>query len=121
MGCGTNPARTTSSAHWQPIPRYRVLDHATTLTGMNVYLLYHVSHLGRADGVHRDDGELRIDEQAGDDVKLLGCYSTAERASDRTDRARLLPGFANEPDCFMVDRHEVDTDSWSVGFVVVYD
>jgi hypothetical protein len=86
---------------------------------MDVFLLYHISHTGNADGVHRQDGEVRIDEQTGDDVKLLGCYSTEERAKERIGRARLLPGFADEPECFTIGRSEVDRDEWPEGYVVV--
>ena len=86
---------------------------------MDVYVLHHVSHAGNCDGVHHQDGEVRIDEQAGDDVKLLGCYSTEECAQERIDRARLLPGFAEEPDCFTVSRYVIDRDEWTEGFVTM--
>jgi hypothetical protein len=86
---------------------------------MDVFLLYHISHTGNADGVHRQDGEVRIDEQAGDVVKLLGCYSSEERAKERIGRARLLPGFGNEPECFTISRSEVDRGEWTEGYVVV--
>lgn len=86
---------------------------------MDVFLLHHISHTGNADGVHRQDGEVRIDEQAGDEVMLLGCYSTERRAKERTGRARLLPGFADEPECFTISRYEVDRDEWTEGYVVV--
>jgi hypothetical protein len=84
---------------------------------MDVFLVQHVSHTGSFDGVHRHDGEVRINEQAGDDVKLLGCYSSAQPANFRIERARLLPGFAEEPDCFIVARYEVDRYEWAEGYV----
>jgi hypothetical protein len=86
---------------------------------MEVFLLHHVCHAGNSDVAHRADGEVRVDEQAGDEVTLLGCYSTEERANDRIDRARLLPGFVDEPDCFVVSRYEIDHDAWTDGYVVV--
>ena len=88
---------------------------------MDVFLLHHVSHASNSDGVHREDGEVRIDEQAGDEVMLLGCYSTEEGANERITRARLLPGFADEPECFTINRHEVDRDAWTEGYVVISD
>lgn len=51
---------------------------------MQVFLLWHVRHARDLDGspaVHRDDsGELVWDEEDGDDLKLLGVYSTEQRA-----------------------------------------
>jgi hypothetical protein len=79
-----------------------------------------VTHAESADGNirHRDaDGELLVDEQAGDAVLLLGCYSTGDRAERRVGLARALPGFRDEPGCFMVSRYEVDHDEWTDGFV----
>jgi hypothetical protein len=91
---------------------------------VEVFLLYHVAH-AVIDGVsarHRsDEGDLLIDEQAGDEVFLLGCYSTAERVQDRIERARALPGFGDEPDCFMVSKYELDRDEWPQGFISVPD
>jgi hypothetical protein len=89
---------------------------------MDVFVLHHVSHAGNSDGVHfHPDGEVRIDEQAGDDVKLLGCYSSKQRANDRIERARLFSGFAQESDCFTVTRYEVDHDEWAEGYVTLFD
>ena len=54
-------------------------------------------------GVHRLDvraGEPTWNEDYGDDVKLLGVYSTEERALERANRARRLPGFRDELECF---------------------
>lgn len=90
---------------------------------MEVFLLWHVRHARNLDGSpaeHVDeDGELSWDEEDGDDVKLLGVYSTERRAHDRIERARLTPGFSDEPDCFTVSRHVVDEDTWSEGFVTI--
>lgn len=60
---------------------------------------------------------MRVNEQAGDDVTLLGCYSSEQGAQFRIGRARLLPGCAEEPDCFIVDRYAVDHDDWVEGYV----
>lgn len=84
----------------------------------SVFLLYHVSHRRAGQpALHRDaDGELIIDPGAGDDVKLLGCYSTSVRAARRIDLARELPGFREEPECFVVSEYVVDRDEWTAGF-----
>ncbi|MFF8931687.1 hypothetical protein ACF1AO_30985 [Streptomyces longwoodensis] len=88
---------------------------------MKVFLLWHVGHQNEAgaDGatVHVDGEAVYVDEQDGDDVKLLGVYSTLSKAEERMRRARLLPGFRDEPDCFIVDQHELDQDEWAEGFV----
>ncbi|MGW1108531.1 DUF7336 domain-containing protein [Streptomyces sp. NPDC002540] len=58
-----------------------------------------------------------IDEQDGDDVKLLGIYSTKEKAEERIVRARLLPGFRDEPKCFTIVPYLLNDDTWEDGFV----
>ncbi|MFI9814450.1 DUF7336 domain-containing protein [Saccharothrix variisporea] len=92
---------------------------------MEVFLLWHVRHARYPDGSadHFDEsGELVINEEEGDNVKLLGVYSTRPRARDRIERARATPGFIDEPDCFEISRYPVDEDQWAEGFVVIpYD
>jgi hypothetical protein len=89
----------------------------------DVFLLYHISHVLRADVSsiqHLDDmGEPRCDEQAGDDVKLLGVYGSDAAAQARIESARALPGFSDEPDCFQITPCTLDKDEWIDGFVVV--
>jgi hypothetical protein len=88
---------------------------------MDVYLLWHIGHARNLDGSpvkHTDEhGDLDWDERDGDDVKLLGVYSTRQRAEDRISSARLLPGFRDDPDCFMIDVYQVDRDTWEEGYV----
>ncbi|CCH33872.1 hypothetical protein ABZ816_08615 [Actinosynnema sp. NPDC047251] len=90
---------------------------------MEVFLLWHVRHARNLDGSieHVDvGGALSWDEEEGDDVKLLGVYSTENRAHERIERARTTPGFADEPNCFMVERYVVDQDTWTEGFTTVF-
>jgi hypothetical protein len=88
---------------------------------VDVYLLWHVRHAPFLDGrptEHRGtDGALVWDEQDGDDVKLLGVYSTEQKARESLARARELPGFRDEPDCFLIDPYTLDKDDWAEGFV----
>ncbi|MFD9392679.1 hypothetical protein ACFWBB_18775 [Streptomyces sp. NPDC060000] len=88
---------------------------------MIVYPLWHVGHQNEAGNngstVHVDESGVFVDEQDGDDVKLLGIYSTRERAEERMKRAQLLPGFRDEPECFILDGYELDEDTWTEGFV----
>jgi hypothetical protein len=87
---------------------------------VDVFLLWHIRHAKNVDGSaeHVDEnGRLHWDEEEGDDVKLLGVYSTDSLARDRIERSKSTPGFADEPDCFVVSRYVVDKDTWAEGFV----
>ena len=88
---------------------------------MEVYLVYHVHHAAYVDGRptrHRgDDGELFWDEQDGDDVKFLGVFSSEAGADECVVRSKHLPGFRDEPDCFLVTGYTVDEAHWLEGFV----
>ncbi|MFI5930668.1 hypothetical protein [Actinoplanes sp. NPDC051494] len=87
---------------------------------MDVFLLWHVRHARPQDGgavLHRDaGGALNWDEEYGDDPKMLGVYSSRERALERAGHARTLPGFRDEPDCFTVEAYQVDENHWTGGF-----
>ncbi|WP_203708407.1 DUF7336 domain-containing protein [Asanoa iriomotensis] len=86
---------------------------------MDVWLLHHVRHARNDDGTvdHVDElGDLTWDEWDGDDLKLLGVYATEAAARARIERARTLPGFDAEPDCFTVSSWTVDEDHWTEGF-----
>ena len=50
-------------------------------------------------------------------VKVIGIYSSKALAEAAEERTRLLPGFAEEPDGFTIERYEIDKDHWSRGFV----
>ncbi len=90
---------------------------------MDVYLLWHVRHAPFLDGrltEHRgEDGALIWDEEDGDDLKILGAYSSEQKAQERLVRAGELPGFRDEPDCFLVDTYTLDEDRWTDGFITV--
>ena len=98
------------------------MDLPPRVARVEVFLLWHVRHARNLDGSveHVDeDGELSWDEEDGDDVKLLGVYSTDDRARERIERAKATPGFSDEPDCFVVDRYVVDEDTWAEGFFTI--
>jgi hypothetical protein len=67
---------------------------------MNVYLLWHSHEM----------------ESGAVDSKLIGVYSTEERAEQAKQRSLLLPGFRDLPGAFIVDRYEVDQDNWTTGY-----
>ena len=57
------------------------------------------------------------DPPATGKVKVIGIYSSLELAEAAIARSRELPGFANEPDDFVIHRYELDKDHWPRGFV----
>jgi hypothetical protein len=67
-----------------------------------VFLLWHSRPL--------DDDDVETDD------KLLGVYSSQERALARIETAKHKPGFRDYPDGFMVDECVIDRDSWAEGF-----
>lgn len=90
---------------------------------MEVFVLWHIRHARWLDGrptTHRDEaGELIWDEEDGDDLKILGVYSSEVRANERIQRARELPGFRDEPNCFYINGYTLDQDEWIDGFVTI--
>jgi hypothetical protein len=69
---------------------------------MTVYLLWHSHDL---------NGEV--------DAKLLGVYSSEQRALEARERAKALPGLRENPSGFHIDEYEVDKDHWTEGFVTM--
>jgi hypothetical protein len=71
------------------------------------------------------DGSLRVyllwheHDPDDDTAKLLGVYSTRERAETRIASAKLAPGFRRFPEAFTVDEYTVDKDEWIEGFVTM--
>lgn len=66
-----------------------------------VYVLYHLHVLY--------DGE--------EEQKQLGVYSTRKKAEDIIEEYKLLPGFKDEPDGFLIDKTEVDKSEWKEGYI----
>ncbi|WP_066944083.1 DUF7336 domain-containing protein [Microtetraspora fusca] len=90
---------------------------------MKVYLLWHIHHFNTD-----EDGNVQHFEEDGrpitylddeDDFKILGVYSSEGLARARIERARTLPGFKDEPDCFDVAEYDVDKDLWTSGYVTI--
>jgi len=70
---------------------------------MTVYVLQHA---------HEHDDAL-------EDVKMIGVYSSEAKAREAIERVVGQPGFRDHPDGFTIDAYEVDTDQWQEGFVTV--
>lgn len=54
-----------------------------------------------------------------EDVKLIGVYSTLERAEAAVSRAKARRGFAEAVDGFSIGRYALDEDHWTEGYVTV--
>jgi hypothetical protein len=89
--------------------------------GTDAYLVHHIHREAFLDGPtteQRDHGgELVWDEPQGDDIKLLGVFSTETGALQPVEHARAQSGFHDEPDCFLVSAHIVDEETWTDGYV----
>ncbi len=70
---------------------------------MEVYVLQHIHTFGDAD----------------EDVKLIGVYSTNDRANEAIQRLKKLPGFQDLPDGFSIDRYRIDVDHWTEGYLTI--
>ena len=71
---------------------------------MRVFLLQH-THTSEDEG---DEGE---------DVKVIGIYSSEQRARDAIARMSTLPGFSGAGGDFHISGYDVDVDHWQEGFV----
>ena len=72
---------------------------------MKVYLLWHIHELTDDSGTH-------------DEEKLIGVFSSANKANDTIEKLKILEGFRDYPlSCFTIDEYEVDKASnWADGF-----
>ena len=72
---------------------------------MSVFVLQHVHSM--------DDGV--------EDVKLIGVYSSREKAQATAARLARVSGFSDAPDDFHIDEYRVDQDQWVEGYVSFTD
>ena len=52
----------------------------------------------------------------GEDLKVLGVYSTEALAQQRVALAKTEPGFRDHPEGLEVAEHGLDEDAWLDGF-----
>lgn len=71
-----------------------------TDTAMNVFILFHTA-------IHPENGE---------DVKLIGVFSSRSRAEKAIDQKKNEKGFCDHPNGFHIDELTVDRVQWSSGF-----
>jgi homoserine kinase type II len=70
---------------------------------MSAKSVYVVQHVARED-------------EADEDVKLVGVYSSRAEARAAVARLRGQPGFCDAPNGFHIDEYQLDKDHWSEGF-----
>lgn len=59
---------------------------------------------------------IREDERTSESSKLVGCFSTYERARAAVDDLHSKPGFVDHPQGFQIDEYAVDKVHWEDGF-----
>lgn len=74
---------------------------------MKVYVLQHSYLLDAQEDVY--------------ETKLIGIYSTQEKAEAAIGRLRKLEGFRDHPEDFYIDEYAVDADNWTEGFFTPQD
>ena len=67
-----------------------------------VYFLYHIDE-NKTDGYHHG--------------KIVGIYSSADKARAAIERMRDKPGFKDYPERWKIYPRTLDRDSWTEGFV----
>lgn len=50
-------------------------------------------------------------------VKIIGIYSSKEKAENTIEKYKNLPGFKDYPDSFCISEYEIDEDNWVEGFM----
>jgi hypothetical protein len=69
-----------------------------------IYLIQHSYEVG-------EDGDY-------DETKIIGVYSSEEKAKQVMQEYILLPGFKDHPiECFYIGKHEIDKEEWAEGFI----
>ena len=63
-------------------------------------------------------GHYYENERGVDIFKILGIFSTREKAEQTQIMYSKKPGFRDYPmDCFYIDKHHINIGSWDTGFV----
>jgi len=54
-----------------------------------------------------------------EEIKIIGIYSTQDKAEEAIAKLRSQPGFQDTPKDFYIDTYTMDQDHWSEGYVTV--
>ncbi len=52
-----------------------------------------------------------------EDIKLIGVYSTEEKAKKTIVKLSSQPGFKKSQNGFSIDKYEIDKDHWCEGYI----
>ena len=58
-------------------------------------------------------------EDGGEDVKLIGVYSSRETAQAAVARLSQVPGFRDDLGGFHIDEYPIDRDQWVAGYSTI--
>jgi hypothetical protein len=56
------------------------------------------------------------EDEDHEDTKLIGVYSSEQKAAETILRLRVMPGFRRYPNAFTVNKFTIDQDHWTEGF-----
>lgn len=57
------------------------------------------------------------DESDTYETKIIGIYSTEQKAMDVVESYKNKEGFKNYPQDFYIDKYKIDENFWSEGFI----
>ena len=52
-----------------------------------------------------------------EETKIIGIYSSREKADSIVNEYKELPAFKDYPNDFFIDGYDIDMDNWKEGFV----
>ncbi|MGZ4122167.1 MAG: DUF7336 domain-containing protein [Tumebacillaceae bacterium] len=52
-----------------------------------------------------------------EETKIIGIFSSREKAEAIVEEYKLFPGFREYPDCFHIDEYVLDRSFWTGGFI----
>ena len=55
--------------------------------------------------------------EEAEETKIIGVYSSREKAVQIIEKYKKLPGFKEYPNAFCIDEYEMDKDYWNEGFI----
>ena len=53
-----------------------------------------------------------------EETKLIGIYSSKDKAEKTIEKLSKQPGFKDFPDYFYIEGYRIDQDNWEEGFVI---
>lgn len=56
------------------------------------------------------------EEDDYEDIKLIGIFSSEDKANESKKKHACLPGFNESPEGFSIDEYKIDQDFWNEGF-----